>query len=112
MQNQHWQPRTKKAGPMERKSTHTPEYDVFVELLRETREKAGISQEKLAGLIGRDQSIVSRWETGELRLDIVQLRDVCNAVGTTLPRFMEAYEERLKKKPHDRGPTRASKKRR
>lgn len=83
---------------MERKSTHTPEYDVFVVLLRETREKAGISQEKLAKLVGRDQSIVSRWETGELRLDLVQLRDFCVAVGTTLPEFVAVFEERLKRK--------------
>lgn len=93
---------------MERKSTHTPEYDVFVGMLRETRERAGISQEKLAKLVGRDQSIVSRWETGELRLDLVQLRDFCIAVGTTLPDFVATFEDRLRKRPINRRATKGS----
>ena len=80
---------------MDRKSTHTPEYDIFVRLLRETRLAAGISQDKLAKLLGRDQSILSRWESGELRLDPVQLRDFCLAVGTTLPAFIADFEKRL-----------------
>jgi transcriptional regulator with XRE-family HTH domain len=91
---------------MERKSTHTAEYDTFIRLLRDTRTAAGISQEKLAKLLGRDQSILSRWEAGELRLDLVQLRDFCLAVGTTLPAFITAFEERLNSRPPRAGKSR------
>lgn len=82
---------------MDRKSTHTPEHDALVAMLKDARAKAGISQERLATLVGRDQSIVSRWETGELRLDLVQLRDFCLAVGISLTEFVAAFEEKVKK---------------
>jgi len=77
------------------KSLHTREFRLFTELLRETREQAGITQVDLAEAVKQTQSYISKVERGECRLDIVQLRDFCHALGTTLPAFIAAYEERL-----------------
>lgn len=84
------------------KSIHTREHRVFTELLRETRETAGITQIELAERLGQTQSYISKVERGERRLDIVQLRQFCAALGTTLPALVAAYEERLGSKKRQR----------
>jgi transcriptional regulator with XRE-family HTH domain len=76
------------------KSTFTPQHKVFVELLRETRQSAGITQAELATKVRTSQSIVSKWERGELRLDLVQIQAVCLALGTSLSAFAQQFERR------------------
>ncbi len=77
------------------KSIHTNEYQIFVKVLRETREKAGVTQVELAKQIDENQVFVSRVERGETRLDVVQLRTICRALGTSLTAFIRRYEKRL-----------------
>lgn len=77
------------------KSLHTREFRLFTQLLRETREQAGITQVELAEAVQQTQSYISKVERGECRLDIVQLREFCHALGTTLPDFVTAYETLL-----------------
>ena len=59
------------------KSIYTREYTAVTRLLRETREAAGLTQVELAEKLGQSQSFVSKYERGERRLDIIQLRTVC-----------------------------------
>ena len=80
------------------KSTFTRDYRVFLETLRECRRSAEVSQMVLAAKLEQSQSFVSKCERGETRLDLVQLRIWCRALGISLSRFVELYEERLKKK--------------
>lgn len=77
------------------KSVHTREYQVFLSALRESRERAGITQVQLAELLDENQVFVSRVERGETRLDIVQLRTLCQALGISLVGFVRKLEERL-----------------
>lgn len=77
------------------KSVHTADYQVLLELLVETRKAAGVRQVDLAETLGTTQSFVSKVETGDLRLDVVQLRTVCLALGVTLSAFVAELEERL-----------------
>lgn len=77
------------------KSTFTSDYRVFLQALKDCREKAGLSQMKLAEKLGQSQSFVSKCERGETRIDIVQLRMFCRAFGITLPSFVAEYEARL-----------------
>jgi transcriptional regulator with XRE-family HTH domain len=81
------------------KSVHTPEYAAFLRLLRETRESANLSQAELARRLRQTQSRVSKWERGEARLDVIQLRTMCRCLGTDLPTFTLRLEERLVKRP-------------
>jgi transcriptional regulator with XRE-family HTH domain len=80
------------------KSIHTDEYELLVVLLKEARASAGLTQVQLANKLQQSQSFVSKMEVGERRLDMVQLRTVCAALGTTLPAFVAKWEERLKQK--------------
>lgn len=64
-------------------------------LLKEIRLEVKVSQATLGKRIGRDQTYVSRYESGERRLDILELRDVCAALGLTLERFCRRLNKLL-----------------
>ncbi len=80
------------------KSIFTQEYDVVLSLLKQVRRDANVTQVELAERLRQSQSFVSKCERGERRLDIIQLRTICHALGTTLPEFVSALEKRLAKK--------------
>lgn len=79
------------------KSIHSKAYQYFLELLRQKRIEKGITQEKLASLIGVRQGIVSKIETHERRLDIIELRAICYAIGISFAGFVMELEEKLNK---------------
>lgn len=75
------------------KSLYTSEHRIVTELLREIRLEAGLTQIQLAESLEQSQSFVSKYERGDRRLDIVQLRTVCQAVGITLAEFVTRMEK-------------------
>jgi ribosome-binding protein aMBF1 (putative translation factor) len=72
------------------------EQEALVALLRDIRHEAGLRQTDLAERLGQPQPFVSRYESGERRLDILELRQVCRAVGITLQEFAARLEQLLK----------------
>ncbi len=64
-------------------------------LLREMRSEAGLRQADLARRLGQPQSFVSKYESGERRLDILELRDVCRCLDVPLQEFVRRLEENL-----------------
>ena len=64
-------------------------------LLRTIRLEAGLRQSDLAACLGRPQSFVSKYESGERRLDLVELRQICQAVGISLEEFVRRFERSL-----------------
>jgi transcriptional regulator with XRE-family HTH domain len=78
-----------------KKSIHSTEQGELLGLLQAKRKKAGLSQAELAQRLGRSQSYVSKYESGELRLDLIQLREICRALGTTLSKFVREFEGHL-----------------
>jgi transcriptional regulator with XRE-family HTH domain len=77
------------------KSAFTPDYAAFLALLRETRRTAKVTQVDLAKRIHESQSQISKLERGEVRLDVIELRTILHALGTTLPAFVNKLEKRL-----------------
>jgi transcriptional regulator with XRE-family HTH domain len=59
------------------KSVFTGRYARFLELLRKAREEAGLTQIEVARALGRPQSFVSKCESGERRVDVIELIDFC-----------------------------------
>jgi transcriptional regulator with XRE-family HTH domain len=53
----------------------------MLELLVRTRKAAGLTQQDLAGRLGRPQSFVSKVELGERRLDVIEFLELCRAIG-------------------------------
>lgn len=62
-------------------------------LLRQMRQEADLRQVDLAQRLGRPQSFVSTYETGDRCLDVLELEQVCEVLGTTLGEFVRRYEE-------------------
>jgi len=56
------------------KSIHTKQYAYFVERLRKAREEAGLTQVQVAKKLKRPQSHVSNVESGQQRVDVVELQ--------------------------------------
>ena len=68
------------------------------ELLKELRKnEAGLTQVELSQALGRPQSYVSKYETGERKLDYVEITEICEALGISMERFNNLYEERTQK---------------
>jgi transcriptional regulator with XRE-family HTH domain len=64
-------------------------------ILRQARLEAGLRQIDLAKLLLQPQSFVSKYESGERRLDLLELRQVCHAVGMSLPELIRRFEDGL-----------------
>jgi transcriptional regulator with XRE-family HTH domain len=62
-------------------------------LLRQVRTEARLTQGQIAKSIGQTQSYVSKYESGEQRLDLIELEAVCKAVGIPLTEFVRRYLE-------------------
>jgi transcriptional regulator with XRE-family HTH domain len=76
-----------------RPSIGTSEHKRLVALLRQIRIDAGLTQVDLAKKLREPQAFVSRYETGERRLDLLELREVCRAVGIDLKDFVREFEK-------------------
>jgi len=63
------------------KTLSSQKYQRFTALLREAREKSGLSQVEVAEKIGRPQSFVSKYESGERRIDVCEYLDICKSIG-------------------------------
>jgi transcriptional regulator with XRE-family HTH domain len=81
------------------KSLYSRHNEIFLTLLRDSRESVQLRQADLALLVGRDQTTVSRVETGERRLDVLQLRQWLRALGVDFLAFMNELERRLGESP-------------
>jgi transcriptional regulator with XRE-family HTH domain len=77
------------------KSIYTGEYAVVLKLLREARERAGMTQWELAERLGLSQSFVTKMERGDRRIDIIQLRTICRILGSSLLQFAKRLEREL-----------------
>jgi transcriptional regulator with XRE-family HTH domain len=77
-----------------RSSLGTPDHKRLLALLRKTRLKAGLRQIDVAKRLKEPQAFVSRYETGERRLDLLELREVCRAIGTNLTALVREFEKR------------------
>lgn len=56
-------------------------YGRLLKHLRESRQRAGISQLELAAKLKRSQSFVSKYERGEQMLSVMDFADVAVAIG-------------------------------
>ena len=78
-----------------RKSLHSPEHRSLCELLAQARDKAGLTQSRLARRLEKPQSFVAKYEGGERRLDVLELLQILAAIGTDPMRFMKALIRRI-----------------
>jgi len=75
-------------------SSHDPLYIEFVANLRRLRKNQGMSQSDLAIRIGRDQTFVSKVESCERRLDVIEASKWCIELGVRLEDALPAQLRR------------------
>ena len=73
------------------KSISSAKQKELLRLLKEVRESAGLRQQDVANSLNQPQSFVSKYETGERRLDLLELEQVCEACGLGLSEFVSRY---------------------
>jgi transcriptional regulator with XRE-family HTH domain len=64
-------------------------------ILTELRNDLGLRQVDLAGKLGRPQSFVSKYESGERRLDVLELNEICKALHVSLSEVIIRVEQEL-----------------
>ena len=64
-------------------------------LLKQIRKEAGLRQVDLATKLGKPQSYVSKYESGERSLDLVEVWEICRAAGVEFSKFVKTLEEHL-----------------
>lgn len=72
-----------------KKSQHTKQYKLILEELKKSRESADLTQTEVARHLGKHAPFVSKIETGERRIDIVELATLCELYGIKLTTFLK-----------------------
>ena len=70
------------------KSIHDQRYIEVISLMRQAREASGRTQGEIAQMLGRPQSYISKVETCERRIDVIELLQLCRVVGITLAEIL------------------------
>ncbi len=71
------------------RSIRTKEYAYFVERLRKAREEAGLTQVEVAKKLKRPQSHISNVESGQQRVDVVELQTFAKIYNKELVWFVK-----------------------
>jgi len=71
-----------------KKSIYTQQYRVLIARLKQARIDSGLSQVQAAKALGTTQSHVSKAESGQRRLDVIQLMEFAKLYKTDLNRLI------------------------
>lgn len=75
----------------------TREHKILLKLLKKIRIEAGLRQVDLAKKLKVPQSMISKYEVGERRIDLLELREICAVLGVSLVEVVEQLENLLSK---------------
>nr|WP_228085111.1 helix-turn-helix transcriptional regulator [Mucilaginibacter sp. JRF] len=68
---------------------------IITELIYRLRINSGLTQKELANALNVPQSFVSKVETGERRLDLIELKQICLVLNSSLSEFVIMFEEEI-----------------
>ena len=78
--------------------SHTAKIDpprLLPSILTSLRNELGLRQVDLAQKLGRPQSFVSKYESGERRLDLLEINEICIALHVSLSEVVARVEQEL-----------------
>ena len=78
--------------PEVRKTIFSQDQENLKKLLVEARKGAGLTQVQAAKKLGVPQSFISKVESGERRLDLIELRALCGVYKIRLVDFVKNFE--------------------
>ncbi len=91
-------------GPL--RGANRRDQELLLSLLRAIREEKGLHQTDVADALGCNQSFVSKYEAGARRLDLLELKKVCDAIGVELTEVVRRFEGALEKAQEHKRTTR------
>lgn len=78
-----------------KKTLNKKEYKILLEQLYRLRLSSELRQSDLADKLKVPQSFISKIESGERRIDLIELREICTALGSNLKEFINEFEKAL-----------------
>ena len=84
------------SGSAQHASRKQRERKILLEVLRELRKQRNLTQDQLAKSMGVKQAFISKYETGERRLDFIDLIAICDVLGMSIVKFAERFESSRK----------------
>jgi transcriptional regulator with XRE-family HTH domain len=72
------------------------DYLAVARLLKDARERSALTQLDVAKQLGVPQSFVSKYESGERRLDLLEVRRICLVLNTGLVDLVGKVESMLR----------------
>jgi ribosome-binding protein aMBF1 (putative translation factor) len=69
--------------------------ETFRKAIKEVRVNRNLKQVELAKKLKKPQSFVSKYETGERKLDFVEISEICKACGISVEEFVKLYNCKL-----------------
>jgi transcriptional regulator with XRE-family HTH domain len=79
-----------------RKSRYSIQNQLFLAMLRSCRQRRRLRQADVARKLGGTQATVSKVESGERRLDIIELRAWLAAIGVDFVLFVAELDDRIR----------------
>lgn len=74
----------------------TVQRNTLGQLLKSIREEKGLLQREVAERLGAPQSFVSKYESGERRIDLPELWQITQVLGIPFERLVKLFESSLK----------------
>ena len=68
---------------------------VLMVLMKSYREQKSITQIELASRLDKPQSYISKFESGERRLDFVEVLEICEVIGVAPAQLIADYQDAL-----------------
>jgi transcriptional regulator with XRE-family HTH domain len=78
-----------------KKSIYSKEYQLLIDQIYQLRISANLKQSELANKLNTPQSFISKIESGERRIDLIELRELCIALNSNLFEFIEKLEGKI-----------------
>ena len=72
-----------------KKSTFTKQYALLLYALKQARLEAGLTQTEVGRKFGSHASFVSKCESGERRIDVIELTLFCKLYGVSIFDFLK-----------------------
>ena len=84
------------------KAIYSAHHAILVRRIREARQAAGITQTELATRLGkRSHTAIVKLEQGQVRVEVIELRKLCLALGIPFRAFVDGLEEELERAEPD-----------
>ncbi|ANF50948.1 hypothetical protein A0O34_10645 [Chryseobacterium glaciei] len=78
-----------------KKTLNSKENKVLLEMLYQLRASSGLRQSDLADLLNVPQSFISKIESGERRIDFIELREILKCLRSDIIEFLTEFENKI-----------------